>query len=323
MDLSVVETETNRPVGGRLQFFRRNWEQISRDPWILETILGSRLEFSDRPHQRRELTQVPLSKEKAQALDGELEKMAVKQAIEPVGDSSQATFVSPMFVVIKADGSWRPVINLKCLNQHILARHFKMESIRTAKGLLRKGDWMIKLDLKNAYLSVPLYYHHRKFVAFRWRGRLWRFASLPFGLSSAPFIFTKLMKPIVATLRKLGIRLIMHLDDMLVMAAAKEELLGEEALSHSLGASDSLGFRDQHEEKCNTPGSGDGVSGFCLGFEQDVHFPTESEVEIPTESSKKAQAPRIKACEAASTSVRNDGGSTSSNPSCTITLQIH
>ena len=111
--------------------------------------------------------------------------MAVKQAIEPVGDSLQATFVSPKIVVTKADGSWRLVINLKCLNQHILARHFKMESISTAKGLVHRGDWIIKLDLKNAYLSVPLYYHHRKFVAFRWRDQLWRFTSLPFGLSSA------------------------------------------------------------------------------------------------------------------------------------------
>ena len=43
--------------------------------------------------------------------------MAVKQAIKPVGDSSQETFVSLMFVVTKADGSWRLVINLMCLNQ--------------------------------------------------------------------------------------------------------------------------------------------------------------------------------------------------------------
>ena len=158
------------------------------------------------------------------ALDGELEKMAMKQAIELVRDSSQATFVSPMFVVTKADGCWRPVINLKCLNQHILARHFKMESIKTAKGLLCREDWMIKLDLKDAYLLVPLYHHHRKFLAFHWRGQLWRFTSLPFGLSSAPFIFTKLMKPIVATLRKLGIRVILYLDDILVMAPTKEEV---------------------------------------------------------------------------------------------------
>lgn len=99
---------------------------------ILETILGCRLEFLDCPYQRKELTQVPLSEEKVQALDGELEKMVLKQAIEPARDISQATFVSPMFVVRKADGSWRPVINLNCLNQHILARHFKMESIKTA-----------------------------------------------------------------------------------------------------------------------------------------------------------------------------------------------
>ena len=44
--------------------------------------------------------------------------------------------------------------------------------------------------------------------------------------------------------------------------------------------------------------------------------------QIPTESSKQAQGLRIRARKAASTSVRNDGGSTSSNPSCTITLQI-
>ena len=148
--------------------------------------------------------------------------MAMKQAIEPVRDSSRATFVCPMFMVTKADGSWTPVINLKCLNQHILARHFKIESIKTAKGLLHRGDWMIKLDLKDAYLSVLLYYHHRKFVSFRWRGWLWRFTSLPFHLSSAPSIFMKLMKPLVATLRKLGIRVILYLDDMLVMAPTKE-----------------------------------------------------------------------------------------------------
>ena len=59
------------------------------------------------------------------------------------GGESQATFVSPMSMVTKADGSWRPVTNLKCLNQHNLARHFKMESIRTAKDLLCRGDWMI------------------------------------------------------------------------------------------------------------------------------------------------------------------------------------
>jgi len=99
MDLKVVEREADWPVAGRLQFFQHNWEQISKDPWVLETISGCRLEFLDSSYQRREITQIPLNTEKAQALDKEIKRMATKQAIEPVKDSSQATFVSPMVVV--------------------------------------------------------------------------------------------------------------------------------------------------------------------------------------------------------------------------------
>ena len=84
-------------------------------------------------------------------------------------------------------------------------------------------------------------------MAFHWKDRLWRFTSLSFSLSSASFIFTKLMKAIVATLRKLGSRVILYLDDTLVMTPTKEEVR-KHLYSHSLGASDSLGFRDQHQE---------------------------------------------------------------------------
>ena len=38
----------------------------------------------------------------------------------------------------------------------------------------------------------------------------------PFGLSSAPCTFTKLLKPVVANMRKLGSRTILYLDDMLI-----------------------------------------------------------------------------------------------------------
>ena len=42
-------------------------------------------------------------------------------------------------------------------------------------------------------------------------------------MNSAPFIFTKLMKPVVATLRKLGIRVVLYLDDMLIMANSQNK----------------------------------------------------------------------------------------------------
>lgn len=222
LDINVVQQEAYRPVGGRLRFFERNWRKSSQDPWILETIARCKLEFSGEPQQRHAPVGFPMDREKTDLLDVELQKLDTKQAIEKVRDRAGASFISPMFLVAKADGSWRPVINLKALNTHIQSRHFKMESIRTARGLLQEGDYMVKLDLKDAYLSVPLHSHHRRYVAFHWGRQTWRFKTLPFGLSSAPYIFTKLMKPVVAVLRRLGVRVILYLDDLLIMSASQE-----------------------------------------------------------------------------------------------------
>ena len=145
-----------------------------------------------------------------------------------------------MFIVPKSDGSWRPVINLKALNRHVITRHFKMESIRTVKGLMMKRDWLLKLDLKDAYLAVPIHQAHREFLKFQWQDQLWQFQALPFGLSSNLYVFTNLLKPVVLILRKLGIRLVLYLDDMLITAKHREE-----AKSHLATIMDlllSLGF---------------------------------------------------------------------------------
>ena len=68
-------------------------------------------------------------------------------------------FTSRLF---KKDGSLRPIVNLKPLNRFMAKHHFKMEGICRVKELLREGDWMCSVDLKDAYLSVPVAKHHRK-----------------------------------------------------------------------------------------------------------------------------------------------------------------
>ena len=68
----------------------------------------------------------------------------------------------------------------------------------------------------------PYTLHTKKYLRFQWQSQTWEFKVLPFGLSSAPYT-SKLMKPVVSTLRKLGIKSILYLDDMLIMARSKEE----------------------------------------------------------------------------------------------------
>ncbi|KAM4723097.1 uncharacterized protein WCC33_009317 [Rhinophrynus dorsalis] len=93
-----------------------------------------------------------------------------------------------------------------------------MEGIHLLRDLLLPSDWMVKIDLQDAYLTVPMSASSQVYLRFLWHGQTWQFTCLPFGLSSAPWCFTKLLKPVIAYLRSRGIRLIIYLDDILIMS---------------------------------------------------------------------------------------------------------
>ena len=77
---------------------------------------------------------------------------------------------------------------------------------------------------KDAYLQVPIHPDHQKFLVFGWNNRFYQFKCLPFGLSTAPRIFTKLLRPVVGFLRQIGCRPIIYLDDILFLHQDKDRL---------------------------------------------------------------------------------------------------
>ena len=118
------------------------------------------------------------------------------------------SFISNIFLVPKKGGEMRPVINLKDLNVFLKYNHFMMEGIHMLIDMLMRNDWMLKIDLKQAYLTLAISEHHRKYLKFFWKGNVMEFQSLPFGIAIAPHHFTKILKVPLALLRRLGIRLI-------------------------------------------------------------------------------------------------------------------
>ena len=56
-----------------------------------------------------------------------------------------------MFVVLKPDGKFRPVIDLSTLNKFLKVEKFRMLTTKTVIETIRRDDWMVKVDLKDAY----------------------------------------------------------------------------------------------------------------------------------------------------------------------------
>ena len=157
-------------------------------------------------------------------------------------------FLSSLFLVPKRDGNSRPVINLKELNVFLKYDHFKMEGTHLLRDLLQPQDWLGKIDLKDAYFVIPVWKDQRKYLRFVWKGSLLESACLPFGLAAAPRLFTKMLKPVVALLRRAGIRLIIYLDDLLFMNQSKEGLGLDMVTARYL--LENLGFVINLEKSC-------------------------------------------------------------------------
>ena len=82
---------------------------------------------------------------------------------------------------------------------------------------------MASVDLKDAYYTAPIAAEHQRFLKFLWSGCMYKFICLPKGLACAPRVFTKLLKPLFATLRRLGHLCFGYIDDTYLQGDTSNE----------------------------------------------------------------------------------------------------
>ena len=193
--------------------------------------MGYRIPFSSPPPLSRVPPPIPscsLNSIKEKMLHEEILSLIEKGAVE-LAPSSRG-YYSCLFVVWKATGSWRPVIDLSLLNRCVIQTRFKMETSQSVLCMVQSDDWMISIDLKDAYLQVPVHPDSRRFLWFVEDGKVYQFKALCFGLSTALQVFTRVMVRVSVMLHDLGVWIFRHLDNWLVLAFSRKEALWARAL---------------------------------------------------------------------------------------------
>ena len=262
------------PVGGRLRLFLDNWQKITSDQWVISTIKdGYKLEFLNIPaFSGIRPTVVPLKDQTH--ISQEIDTLLQKDAIEKV-DAVNALggFYSTFFLVPKKNGKLRPVINLRPLNKYLAKKHFKMDTLSKVINLVRPQDWAITIDLTDAYLHIPIFQKHRKFLRFCFLGQCYQWKVMCFGPTSAPRVFTKLVSVVAAYLRTCNVRLAVYLDDWLGLNQKRMALLQDRKLCLNLLVS--LGFMINLEKSNLEPSQKLVYIGALFNLKQGLILPTD------------------------------------------------
>ena len=114
--------------------------------------------------------------------------------------------------------SLRLIYDARPINDSLFIKKFKYEGVHTLRDSSVEGDFMFQFDIQSAYPHIQVVEHHWGVLGFEWRGRWYVYCVLPFGLATAPYVFTKTLAVVRTYLRAHGVKISMLLDDGLCVS---------------------------------------------------------------------------------------------------------
>jgi len=89
---------------------------------------------------------------------------------------------------------------------------------------LGKGSWLVKMDIKQAYRNIAVHPADCYLLGMKWEGHTYIDATLPFGLRSAPLIFSAVADMLAWFMQVQGASWLSHYVDDFITVGAPQSL---------------------------------------------------------------------------------------------------
>ena len=200
---------------GRLAACFEHWVDAGAGEYILDVVSqGYKLRFRSIPkpiilHNNKFALDSPVF------VEAEISNLLAKGCISEV--KVPPHIVNPLTVAYGRTGKGRLVLDCRHINLDLFKYKCCFEDQSIAKHLFDSGDFLFSFDIRRAYHHIMIYPSHRTYLGFSWGAgynkKFYVFYVLPLGLSTAGFIFTKLLRVLVAKWRANACRVVVFLDD--------------------------------------------------------------------------------------------------------------
>ena len=136
----------------------------------------------------------------------------LKEGVIKSGSVSPWNF--PLLPVRKKNGKWRWVVDFRQLNNITRKDSFPIPNIVELLSYLSGSKYFTSLDLAAAFHSIPIRQVDQEKLSFSALDQSYRFVRMPFGLTSAPNTWARLVINVLQHIPKT--KLIVFFDDLLI-----------------------------------------------------------------------------------------------------------
>ena len=247
-----TRVKSNPPrKAARLPYFSQAWHQVTENSFILNIVCnGYKIQFIRPPYQYN-YSPRNMSSKNSKICKSKVETFINNGIIKTVSPNHDQ-FLSHIFPVPKKTlDEFRIILDLTELNKFVRKVKFRMDKITDIMSIIKPGDFLVSIDLSDAYFCIAMHILSVPFLTFIFMRIYYQFTCLPQGLTSAPRIFTKIIRVILTFLRCQTIRISAWLDDFLLAAHSKQ--LCEEHSFTTIRTFEELGFIPNIEKSQLTP----------------------------------------------------------------------
>lgn len=156
---------------------------------------------------------IPLRKKVEEELN-RMQSLGIIRAVEEPTD-----YCAPMTCVYKKNGKIRICVDLTRLNKSVKREWHPIPSVENTLALITGAQIFTKLDANSGFWQIPLAEESKHLTTFITPFGRYAFNRLPFGITSAPEVFSRIVQKLLHGLDGT----VCHMDDILIFGSTREE----------------------------------------------------------------------------------------------------
>ena len=203
---------------GRLRDRISIWRRITRDSFVLSVIdNGYQIQWNEKGSPpTKHFKNSPNCSNHEGFIDTSIRE-ALSMGVVAEASVDTLSNVSPLNVdVKKSNGKRRLIFNAMFINDHMSVNKFKYPQLhKEGREIFGQSRWGFVLDISQAFYHIEIHPEFYRYLGFSWKGKHYYWRCCPFGVSFGPWLWDRILSPVLDSLKKDGLNIMAFCDDIL------------------------------------------------------------------------------------------------------------